>query len=203
MLSKLIAYFRASGAVARLYVASLLFLTFVAFSNSVMGGEELIALAGLGLLLVFASAVWLIHLLLWGLRFRRISPVTISHPWRYWTFGPLMTLMAFLIIWTEAFYWIRFVASEPFLRRVAIEQLADNWTTDYKKTDKLAGLHFIRSTYRPDDGCLKMITTGHGGIADGGGFVYSSKGTRPPQGRAGPDDYTHLFGPWWRWRADF
>ena len=203
MISKLIVYFRASNAVARLYVASLFFLAFATFSNSVIAGEEFAVMMVLGWLLIFSAVVWFVHLLLWACWLRRTSPTTIEHPIRYWTFGPLMTLVCFLVIWTQAFRWVRFIASEPFLRRFAIEQLASDWTTDYRHPEKIVGLHFIRSTHRPDQGCMKMITTGRSGIDDGGGFVYSSTGQRPPQGRGGPDYYTHLFGPWWLWRADY
>jgi hypothetical protein len=50
---------------------------------------------------------------------------------------------------------------------------------------------------------LRFLTTECCGFADGGGFVYSSDGSKPRQGNGGPDYYTHIFGPWWHWVADF
>jgi hypothetical protein len=203
MISKLVAYFRASRAVARLYVASLFFLAFAAFSNAVVAGEETVAMVGFGSLLIFSASVWFIHFVLWAFWLRRARPTTIEDPIRYWTFGPLMTLLCFLLIWCHAFRWTRFLVSEPFLRRAAEEQLASHWTTDYRNPDRIVGLFFVRTTYRPDQGCMKILTTGECGVKDGGGFVYSPTGAKPPQGRGGPDYYTHLFGPWWQWEADF
>jgi hypothetical protein len=203
MIKNIVTYLRASGAVARLYVVSLFFLVFVTFSNSVIAGEEWIAMQALVLLLIFAAAVWVIHLLLWVFYLRKTAATTITHPWRYWSFGPLMTVLAFVVIWSGAFRWIRFVISEPFLRSEAITHLSERWTTDSRNTNKIAGLHYIRRIDRPEGGCVRMITTGGCGIADGGGFVYSADWSKPPQGRGGPDSYSHIFGPWWQWETDY
>lgn len=156
-------------------------------SDAGMGLDAVMLLLLSGLLLAVMSFAQLFA-------HRKIRPDSSPDRWLVQKLNPTLLALAVVFCLTGAPFYLRF-----FLSKSSLSAYATNiaFQTD-SKTDQRVGLFLVRETELHDE-TVRLITCDDG-MMDHAGLVFSPRGK--PE-RIGEDIYTHLTGPWWRWRRSW
>jgi|ERR1051326_2561680 hypothetical protein len=146
-------------------------------SNSGVSVVNLLVIAAGG---IVALAWWSLLLIGVSRRSGRLAQAWIE---------PAVSMSLLLVIYSGAPFYVRFLASKPFLDHY----VRSAHTGEAVGHARVVGLFIARETEVLPDGVVRIITTNC--MFDQCGLVFSS--SSPP--RTGGDQYVHLIGSWWRW----
>ena len=176
----------------------------------------------IGALTLVAGAVWSIYVLLLGSNAGLPFPVVLVLIWgiaalvvlwmlrvalhllvtrrapetrkvRKLLIGPVAWVFCFLLVWTEAAFWLRFQLSKPALDHYA-ERASPTIASGSFTPGTHVGLFWLREAEVLPGGVVRLITTEC--MLDDCGLAYSPGGSPPV---VGEDRYHPVGGRWYQW----
>ena len=159
------------------------------------------------------ALLWYWRQFAWWAKWKKRPEGQSENPWLAWSLEPITCALLIGLISINVFTFCRFVLGVPWLGRFAKEKLAETNASVPKGWDGHGNEWLSCGPYKmtkwaistAEDGTPEfLMITAYDTLTDAAGFAYVPSGGRPTANRigCGPSYFSHIIGPWWRWRWD-
>lgn len=151
---------------------------------------------------VIWSALWTVRLIPQFKKFKIFQRVY-SSSIVIWRLEPVAFILIAALAYSDALMCARLYASsaalEGYVNDVRSGRIVMSFEFENGHPARSVGLYSIYLTEKiPNEGV--QFLTSRDGLFDRAGFAYYSSGEPPHRGK---NSYTHIYGPWWKWKEWF